>query len=148
MYILKINVHVTVHVHVRYYFVSITLFLDVGLTLRLIEVLHCVRYSSISRGSYGWKFLELQLARYMNIGTVYQENFALLNFCENGDFNNYLQIIFLQMIHVGNIKGVAWQYFVKFNFTKFVKIKRCENSRYTICSNLPLFSFFFILYVP
>ena len=75
-------------------FVSITLFLDVGLTLRLIEVLHCVRYSSISRGSYGWKVLELQLARYMNIGTIYQENFALLNFCENGDFNNYLRIIF------------------------------------------------------
>ena len=129
-------------------FVSITLFLDVGLTLCLIEVLHCVRYLSISRGSYGWKVLELQLARYMNIDNVYQENFALLNFRKNGDFNNYLRIIFLQMIHVGNIKGVAWQYFVKFNFTKFVKIKRHENSQYTVCSNLPLFSLFFILYVP
>ena len=60
------------------------------LTLHLIEVLHCVTYLSISRGSYGWKVLELQLARYMNIGTVYQENFVLLNFRKNGDFNNFL----------------------------------------------------------
>ena len=34
------------------------------------------------------------------------------NFCENGDFNNFAKI-FSQMIHVGNIKGVAWQYFHK-----------------------------------
>ena len=64
------------------------------LTLHLIEVLHCVRYLSIFRGSFGWKVLELQLARYMNIGTIYQEIFALLNFCENGDFNNFVNNIF------------------------------------------------------
>ena len=29
-----------------------------------------------------------------------------LNFHENGDFNN-----FTKYLHVGNIKGVAWQYF-------------------------------------
>ena len=42
--------------------------------------------------------------------TIYQEIFMSLNFCKNGDFNNF-EKKFSRMIHVGNIKGVAWQYF-------------------------------------
>ena len=46
---------------------------------------------------------------------IYREIFASLNFYENGNFNNFVKI-FSRMIHMGNIKGVAWQYFAKFNF--------------------------------
>ena len=38
-----------------------------------------------------------------------------LNFRENGDFNNFKKNIFANDPR-GNIKGVAWQYFAKFNF--------------------------------
>ena len=47
--------------------------------------------------------------------TVYREIFASLNFRENGNFNNFAKI-FSRMIHVGNMKGVALQYFTNFNF--------------------------------
>ena len=45
--------------------------------------------------------------------TVYQEIFASLNFRKNGNISIVSWKIFLQMIHMGNIKGVAWQHFHK-----------------------------------
>ena len=48
-------------------------------------------------------------------------NFVLLNFRENGDFN-----IFVNDPR-GNIKGVAWQYFSKFNFALILRLSKiCE----------------------
>ena len=38
-----------------------------------------------------------------------------LNFRNNGDFNNFTKKNFTNDPH-DNIKGVAWQYFAKFNF--------------------------------
>ena len=73
----------------------------VGVVLILILMCLCVEYCST------WK----HHSKY----TVYQEIFVSLNFPENFNFNNFTKI-FSQMIHVGNIKGVAWQYFMKFYF--------------------------------
>ena len=55
----------------------------------------------------------------------------LLNFHKNGDFINFAKNIFANG-SLGNIKGVAWQYFAEFNFATaksaiFMKIKQREN---------------------
>ena len=39
----------------------------------------------------------------------------LLNFHKNGNFINFAKNIFAND-SLGNIKGVAWQYFAEFNF--------------------------------
>ena len=50
----------------------------------------------------------------------------LLNFRENGDFNNFVKNIFVND-PCGNIKGVAWQYFAKFNFALILRLSKiCE----------------------
>ena len=43
-------------------------------------------------------------------------NFVSLNFHEYDDFNNFTKNIFANDPRVGNIKGVAWQYFAEFSF--------------------------------
>ena len=53
-------------------------------------------------------------------------NFVLLNFRENGDFNNFVKNIFVNDPR-GNIKGVAWQYFAKLNFALILQLSKiCE----------------------
>ena len=49
--------------------------------------------------------------------TINREIFTLLNFCKNGDFNNFAKNISANE-PLGNIKGVAWQYFCKIRENK------------------------------